>query len=130
MKHSRSSNNLTIMLGIATVCLSLTLIKEKTESTKIINNDNVRIEYTKLDKNNYNLIIQTKNDTNIQSKNSLEVGQNYGSLYLEGKSLNYYRKYGKMTYNQKASASSGKHSKSNNHKYKHQKEFFPQLVFK
>ena len=92
MKHSRSSNNLTIMLGIATVCLSLTLIKEKTEGTKIINNDNVRIEYTKLDKNNYNLIIQTKNDTNIQAKTNLEVGQNYGSLYLEGKSLNYYRK--------------------------------------
>ena len=92
MKHSKSSNNLTIMLGIATVCLSLTLIKEKTEGTKIINNDNVRIEYTKLDKNNYNLIIQTKNDTNIQSKTSLQVGQNYGSLYLEGKSLNYYRK--------------------------------------
>ena len=92
MKHSKSSNNLTIMLGIATVCLSLTLIKEKTENTKIINNDNVRIEYTKIDKNNYNLIIQTKNDTNIQTKTNLEVGQNYGSLYLEGKSLNYYRK--------------------------------------
>ena len=92
MKQSKSSNNLTIMLGITTVCLSLTLIKEKTEGTKIINNDNIRIEYTKLDKNNYNLIIQAKNDTNIQSKNSLEVGQNYGSLYLEGKSLNYYRK--------------------------------------
>ena len=92
MKHSKSSNNLTIMLGIATVCLSLTLIKEKTESTKIINNDNVRIEYTKLDKNNYNLIIQTKNDTNIQAKSNLEIGQNYGSLYLEGKTLNYYRK--------------------------------------
>ena len=80
------------MLGIATVCLSLTLIKEKTEGTKIINNDNIRIEYTKIDKNNYNLIIQTKNDTNIQPKTNLEVGQNYGSLYLEGKSLNYYRK--------------------------------------
>ena len=92
MKHSKSSNNLTIMLGIATVCLSLTLIKEKTENTKIINNDNIRIEYTKIDKNNYNLIIQTKNDTNIQTKTNLEVGQNYGSLYLEGKSLNYYRK--------------------------------------
>lgn len=92
MKHSRSSNNLTIMLGIATVCLSLTLIKEKTENTKVINNDNVRIEYTKLDKNNYNLIIQTKNDTNIQAKSNLEIGQNYGSLYLEGKTLNYYRK--------------------------------------
>ena len=92
MKHSKSSNNLTIMLGIATVCLSIALIKEKTESTKIINNDNVRIEYTKLDKNNYNIIIQTKNDTNIQAKSSLTVGKNYGSLYLEGKSLNYYRK--------------------------------------
>ena len=92
MKHSKSSNNLTIMLGIATVCLSLTLIKEKTEGTKIINNDNVRIEYTKLDKNNYNIIIQSKNDTNIQAKSSLTVGQNYGSLYLEGKTLNYYRK--------------------------------------
>ena len=92
MKHSRSSNNLTIMLGIATVCLSLTLIKEKTENTKVINNDNIRIEYTKLDKNNYTLSIHTKNDTNIQPKTSLQVGQNYGSLYLEGKSLNYYRK--------------------------------------
>lgn len=86
------TNNLTIMLGIATVCLSMALIKEKTENTKIINNDNVRIEYTKLDKNNYNLIIQTKNDTNIQTKSNLEIGQNYGSLYLEGKTLNYYRK--------------------------------------
>ena len=92
MKHSKSSNNLTIMLGIATVCLSMALIKEKTENTKVISNDNVRIEYTKLDKNNYNLIIQTKNYTNIQAKSSLTVGQNYGSLYLEGKSLNYYRK--------------------------------------
>ena len=71
MKHSRSSNNLTIMLGIATVCLSMALIKEKTEKTKVINNDSVRIEYTKLDKNNYNLIIQTKNDTNIQTKSNL-----------------------------------------------------------
>ena len=86
------TNNLTIMLGITTVCLSMALIKEKTENTKVINNDNVRIEYTKLDKNNYNLIIQTKNDTNIQTKSNLEIGQNYGSLYLEGKTLNYYRK--------------------------------------
>ncbi|MBO1087130.1 hypothetical protein [Enterococcus mundtii] len=66
--------------------------KAQTEGI-VFENENVAIKYYDVENGTYDILVETKNDTNISSEYVVEEGHHYNSAYLVGMNKDHAKKF-------------------------------------